>query len=642
MLILSSDEALPVGRLDIDIRSKGQALLSNSYRVPEEVALPTTIAINSNGDPTASVQISVTAWQTAAGKAEVPLDRRDAIVTQVPTDRLAELRVVLSARCTSKVTLRDGNAVSTCDDGSTCDGRGNCTSVQIVATTLSTYQTGDEADAGITVTPTEAGAGGGNAGGSNAGGSNAGGSPAGADAGAGGEAGSAEAGAAGTAGVANGGGNSGGTGGQPAPLACSAGYVDNGQGCVDLDECALGTSTCATDATCKNTAGSYSCTCKSGYTGDGQTCTDVDECLTASASCQANATCNNTAGSYSCVCNPGYQPAGALCVDIDECAGTNDCSKHATCTNTVGSHTCACTSNYSGNGVSCAPKSSCVDLAKNCGVTGNDDCCASLPVPGGTFKFGGAISASNGTVAAFSLDKYEVTVGRFRNFVAAYAGPPAANAGAHSLISGSGWQTAWNSAIAPDQAGLIAGVKCNDTYQTYDDSGAHDQLAINCVDWYEAFAFCAWDGAHLATEEEWEFAADGGAEERLYPWGDTPAPTNAQDSTAAYASYACLGDGSAPYDCTFGDLLKVGAKPLGAGKWGHLDLAGSMVEWVLDYTDLSLHPTTCNNCAILTPYSWRVARGGKWEDQQNSLENVVRDYSVPTARLVSRGLRCAH
>jgi formylglycine-generating enzyme required for sulfatase activity len=46
------------------------------------------------------------------------------------------------------------------------------------------------------------------------------------------------------------------------------------------------------------------------------------------------------------------------------------------------------------------------------------------------------------TVADFYLDKYEITVGRFRQFVNAgmgtQASPPAAGAGAHSLITGSG------------------------------------------------------------------------------------------------------------------------------------------------------------------------------------------------------------
>lgn len=145
MLAITSDGPLPIDRLELRVSSKDRLLRSSSYRVPEEATLPTTLAIATNGDSTASVDITVVGWN-----GDLPLDRRDAIVTQVPTDRLALLPVVLSGRCSSKVTVKDGEAVSTCGEGSTCDPRsGDCTSAELEGSALAAYSQGDESQLGL-------------------------------------------------------------------------------------------------------------------------------------------------------------------------------------------------------------------------------------------------------------------------------------------------------------------------------------------------------------------------------------------------------------------------------------------------------------------------------------------------------------
>lgn len=239
------------------------------------------------------------------------------------------------------------------------------------------------------------------------------------------------------------------------------------------------------------------------------------------------------------------------------------------------------------------------------------------------------------TISPYRLDTYEVTVSRFRKFVDQFGGSVDAGLGAHPQIPDSGWESEWNSLLPATRDALSSSLHCDAEYETWTDSPeANENRPINCVTWFEAFAFCAWDGGRLPTEAEWEYAAAGGSNNRLYPWGSL--------APEGRASFDCSFDGQVA--CSSSDLPNVGSSKAGIGAWGQLDLAGSLREWVLDRSVDSWYAAAganCQDCANLSEGDQRVTRGGSFSQIANALRAATRDSSRPSDRLSNLGFRCA-
>ncbi len=283
---------------------------------------------------------------------------------------------------------------------------------------------------------------------------------------------------------------------------------------------------------------------------------------------------------------------------------------------------------------------------------GGVSCCRSAFVPAGTFPMGrsqGGPDAWKSSpipdeqpehqtfVDGFYLDVFEVTVGRFRNFAKAYDGtPPPEGAGDHHGL-GAGWSAAWNSSLPSTKSQLLSQLQCNTLRTWAAEAGPNDRKPINCVSWYVAFAFCVWDGGRLPTEAEWEYAAAGGEENRLYPWG-SQAPDN------KLAAFDCTGDGIS-LACDPDDIFEVGKSKAGAGRWTHQDLAGNMSEWVFDsyQGDWYSGPgARCSNCANpkVGPKHVRAVRGGAFSIDASWLRAAGRICFNPGVTNLQIGFRC--
>jgi formylglycine-generating enzyme required for sulfatase activity len=278
----------------------------------------------------------------------------------------------------------------------------------------------------------------------------------------------------------------------------------------------------------------------------------------------------------------------------------------------------------------------CDGLAPVCGGDARQDCCASGVVEGGEF-----IRAYDGvdggpfvttplvaTVSSFSLDTYEVTVGRFRPFVAAYpASLPQAGDGKNpSDPTDPGWNAAWTAGMVRPTSGV-----CEGTPLWTDAPSTADKLPMNCVSWFEAFAFCIWDGGRLPTEAEWNYAAAGGSEQRAYPWSVPPTDVTIDRTRAVFDVH---------------QAERVGSVPDGRGRYGQLDLAGNVSEWVVDCRENIGSPplVPCNDCALrtATPVSCGI-HGGSWVDDSTSLtlRAAGRRSLEPSRRANITGFRCA-
>ncbi len=276
----------------------------------------------------------------------------------------------------------------------------------------------------------------------------------------------------------------------------------------------------------------------------------------------------------------------------------------------------------------------------DCGPAGNENCCQTLAVPGGTFDRRNDPSLP-ATVSAFDLEKYEVTVGRFREFVDAYPSSlPTAGDGAHPLIADSGWDEAWNADMPTTRDELVDLVMTKGssacggpTVFTYtEEPGANEARAVNCLSWHEAFAYCAWAGGRLPTLAELSFAQVGGSEQRIYPWSDPASSTEIDDTFATYDGNECPSNTTDNSAC----ISLVGTKPNGNGRWGHADLLGNVGEYTLDLT--STPPATCVDCAVIGDGSHAVFGGAYDFDSETALQNGSLRGSDGRSKLA--GIRC--
>ncbi|MCG3134105.1 MAG: Hercynine oxygenase [Planctomycetes bacterium] len=174
-------------------------------------------------------------------------------------------------------------------------------------------------------------------------------------------------------------------------------------------------------------------------------------------------------------------------------------------------------------------------------------------------------------VGSYLVDKHEVTNAQFAAFLESR--PESA------------------SAVRRDLPGLEqvpdpSGTPTRDRPMVWRATPGLERHPVTSVSAHGMLAYATWAGARLPSQIEWEKAA-GGAEGKLYPWGDD-APT---------ASHANFGS-PAPRGAE-----PVGSRPAGASPFGCLDMAGNAYERVMvPGRDGQLRPVMIKGGSWLSPH----------------------------------------
>ena len=228
-------------------------------------------------------------------------------------------------------------------------------------------------------------------------------------------------------------------------------------------------------------------------------------------------------------------------------------------------------------------------------------------IPAGEFQMGSANGERDEKpvrtvyLDAFYIDKYEVTVGEYKQFVEATGHRP-----------------------LPESVSRTSPT---------------DRHPVVEVSWHDAMAYAEWAGKRLPTEAEWEKAARGGLISQDYPWGNT------------------IDASKANYDKnTKSGTHNVRTTPVGmypANGYGLYDMSGNVAEWCLDTYQRKFYVNGQQRNPVAgaenvqqviagggVSKEKRVVRGGSWSFNAKSVRVANRLAEKPSLLSSDVGFRC--
>ncbi len=187
----------------------------------------------------------------------------------------------------------------------------------------------------------------------------------------------------------------------------------------------------------------------------------------------------------------------------------------------------------------------------------------------------------------------------------------------------------------------------------------YDDYPVMGVNWLQARAFCHWRTFHLnsyyaeigdngvtafrlPTEYEWEYAARGGRDQTMYPWGG-PYVRNAKG-----CSLANFKPGRGDYGAD-GGVYPIRVASYFPNDFGLYDMSGNLAEWTVSAFAESAHLFAHD---LNSDYQYdakpedsetlkrKVIRGGSWKDIAHFITNGARSYEYQDSANSYVGFRC--